>query len=231
MAAFQIRQDYEYQGHDRWRWWVWLDAESSDLSEVERVTWKLHETFPQPVVEATNRTENFRLERIGWGMFVLRADIHLQNGGKMELRHMLSLAYPESVQHERSLTRSNQPKVFLSYAAEDARIAARVQEQLRKKGYSVIGVQDLKPGLPWAVALRDILRMSDAFATVVSTDFLCDSMRLELEEARKAKLPVVILLKKGVKLDPLLTSEQTLEFDKEDLEQVISEALLRVKIR
>jgi len=229
MAGFQIRQDYEYQGHDRWRWWVWLDAEPSDLARVERVTWKLHETFPQPVVEVTNRAENFRLERMGWGTFALRADVQLLDGVKVELRHMLELAYPESAQHERRRTRSDQPKVFLSYAAEDARIAARVREQLRSGGYSVTGQQDLKPGLPWAVALRDMLRTSDAFV-MVTTDFVCYSMRSELEEARKAKLPVVILLKRGVKLDPLLSSEQVLEFGTKDLERTIADALLRVKI-
>jgi hypothetical protein len=230
VTAFQIRHDYEYQGHDRWRWWVWLDAEPSDLARVERVIWKLHETFPQPVVEATNRAENFRLERTGWGMFALRADVRLLDGGKVELRHTLELAYPESAQHERRRTRLDQPKVFLSYAAEDARIATRVREQLRSGGYSVVGPQDLKPGLPWEVALREMLLASDAFVTVVTNDFLCDSMLSEFEKARKAKLPVVVLLKRGVKLDSLLSSEQVLEFDTKDLERTIADALLRVKI-
>jgi YEATS family/TIR domain len=230
MGAFRIRQDYEYQGRDRWRWWVWLDAEPSDLARVERVIWKLHETFPQPVVEVTNRADNFRLERIGWGTFELRAEIQLLDGKKTELRHMLELTYPESVQQERRRARSDKPKVFLSFAAENVRIAGRVRDQLRDRGYIVAGPQDLKPGLPVAVALRDMLRESDALVGLVTTDFLCESMRTELEEARKERVPVVVLLKRGVQLDPALSLEQMLEFDSADLEHTVAHALSRIKI-
>src|SRR5262245_61158701 len=230
MGAFRIRQGYEYQSHDRWRWWVWIDAEPADLARVERVIWKLHETFPQPVVEVTNRADNFRLERIGWGTFELRAEMQLLDGEKVELRHMLELTYPESAQQERRRARSDKPKVFLSFAAEDVRIAGRVRDQLRDHGYIVAGPSDLKPGLPVAVALRDMLRKSDALVGLVTTDSVCDSIRTELDEARKQRVPVVVLLKRGVQIDPILSSEQVLEFDSADLEQTVAGALSRVKI-
>lgn len=65
---------------------------------VERVAYqvvfKLHETFRDPIVEVT--AAPFELKRFGWGTFVVKAFIHLQDGRELETSHMLSFEKPET---------------------------------------------------------------------------------------------------------------------------------------
>ena len=70
----RIAQDQHYQGEDWWNWSVWVDAPPNELERVERVIWRLHPTFPEPVREHRNRADKFRLESAGWGTFHVRAD-------------------------------------------------------------------------------------------------------------------------------------------------------------
>jgi transcription initiation factor IIF auxiliary subunit len=91
----KIAQDQHYQGDDWWDWSVWIDADSAELARIDRVTWHLHPTFPQPVREQTNRGENFRLSTAGWGTFRIRADVDMNDGTKNKLSHELELYYPD----------------------------------------------------------------------------------------------------------------------------------------
>ena len=89
----KIKQDEKYDGDDWWHWSVWLDGD--DVTEVEKVVWKLHPTFPEPEREADNRDRNFRIDASGWGGFVIKADVHMKDGSKKQLRHELELHYPD----------------------------------------------------------------------------------------------------------------------------------------
>jgi hypothetical protein len=240
MQRYRIAQNSDFLGRDRWRWWVWIEASPEDLLQVASVTWKLHASFPQPVVESTDREHQFRLERIGWGVFTLGADLNLLDGSRLCLQQRLELSYPEEGRQVASKTvqsrslasqQSKPPSVFLSYPAEDSRFATRLREELNSSGFEVTGSQDFRPGLPWEVALRKVLQRSDGFVMVASDDALQGSVLLELEEARKAQLPTLILLKQGVELDNLLPSEEVLPFNPGNFAATISEVLARVQIK
>lgn len=89
----KIKQSQKYEGQDWWKWSVWID--DKDLGEVERVTWKLHPTFPQPERVISDPSDKFKLDSAGWGAFVVKADVRLKDGTKRELEHELELHYPD----------------------------------------------------------------------------------------------------------------------------------------
>ena len=91
----RIAQDQQYNGGDWWTWSVWIEAPSAELDNVQKVTWRLHPTFPHPVREQTNRDENFRLKTAGWGTFKVRADVTMNDGSTVKLSHELCLTYPD----------------------------------------------------------------------------------------------------------------------------------------
>jgi transcription initiation factor IIF auxiliary subunit len=90
----KIAQDQEYEGGDWWSWSVWIEAHPVELEKIEKVVWRLHPTFPEPVREVSNRKEKFRLETGGWGTFRVRAEVVMKGGAKAALSHDLKLQYP-----------------------------------------------------------------------------------------------------------------------------------------
>jgi len=90
-----IAQDQHYHGGDWWAWSVWIEAPDAELDKVQKVTWHLHPTFPDPVREKTNRSEKFRLDTAGWGGFKVRADVTMKDGSTVKLSHQLELTYTE----------------------------------------------------------------------------------------------------------------------------------------
>ena len=91
----KIAQDQQYHGGDWWTWSVWLEAPAGELDQVQKVTWRLHPTFPDPVKELTNRDEQFKLTTSGWGTFKVKADVAMKDGTVVKLHHQLELIYPD----------------------------------------------------------------------------------------------------------------------------------------
>ena len=91
---YGIGQDYEYVGHDYWKWRSWLVSENGALDAVTQVEWFLHPTFPTSRIVCTDRERRFLLETAGWGTFELRANVHLVTGEVVKLSHRLVLEYP-----------------------------------------------------------------------------------------------------------------------------------------
>ncbi len=48
------------------------------IDKVERVVYRLHKTFPDPVREIRNRDNAFELKVSAWGQFMLHADVYLE---------------------------------------------------------------------------------------------------------------------------------------------------------
>lgn len=90
-----IRQRSSYLGNDSWRWSVWLDGSSVDMSKVDHVVWHLHPTFSPPIRSVSDRSTGFRLSARGWGTFELRAVIYGSNSETPmhSLSHHLELHY------------------------------------------------------------------------------------------------------------------------------------------
>jgi NTE family protein len=93
--ALAIAQDSEYQGNEFWAWSVWISGPADQLDSVERVTYTLHASFPDPVRTVTDRSTGFRLETGGWGVFRLYATVHYRDGSSEDLEHDLELTSPD----------------------------------------------------------------------------------------------------------------------------------------
>jgi len=89
--ALQIKQGFEYQGDDKWRWWIWLDGPQAELDAVDYVVYTLHRTFVNPVRTVTDRNSQFRLETSGWGEFRIYAKVVTKDGDSSRLIHDLVL--------------------------------------------------------------------------------------------------------------------------------------------
>lgn len=89
--AIKIEQGFKYQGNDWWKWWIWVDGTDKELDQIERVTYTLHPTFPNPVVTTSDRETKFRLETAGWGTFRIHAKVLKKNGEEQKLHHDLVL--------------------------------------------------------------------------------------------------------------------------------------------
>lgn len=93
--ALEIKQGFEYQGKDWWKWWVWVDGPEQELDRIEYVEYTLHSSFPKPVRQITDRSSKFRLETAGWGVFTIYIKVVYKGGEKTFLEHDLELLYPD----------------------------------------------------------------------------------------------------------------------------------------
>jgi transcription initiation factor IIF auxiliary subunit len=91
----EIRQWEEYEGEDWWKWAVWVEGSDEDLNQIEYVEWALHPTFPKPIRKTSNRSNKFRLETGGWGVFPISARVQTKAGDSLNLKHKLRLHYPD----------------------------------------------------------------------------------------------------------------------------------------
>ena len=71
-------------------WEIFLMPKDA-LSQVDSVTYTLHETFPDPVRPVTDRESGFKLRSKGWGEFQVKVEIYLENREKLTKYHWLEL--------------------------------------------------------------------------------------------------------------------------------------------
>jgi len=91
----QIQQYAHYEGSDWWKWSVWIQGPDSELDQIASVTYILHPTFQNPVRTIGTRSNKFRLDSAGWGIFVIRAKIQFTHGETKDLKHQLELLYED----------------------------------------------------------------------------------------------------------------------------------------
>jgi tetratricopeptide (TPR) repeat protein len=72
-----------------YEWKVFMD-ESNRLDEVESVEYKLHPTFPDPIVITNDRYSKFSITATGWGEFSIHITINLMNGDQEFTDYYLS---------------------------------------------------------------------------------------------------------------------------------------------
>lgn len=202
---YSIEQKYDYAGNDLWNWSVRIGGDEAELDRIKKVVWYLHHTFRNPVVTATKRETQFELSRKGWGVFQLRAELHLDDSSKQTLTHWLELAYPDDDDHT-VVMRGGTPvskgvaknKVFLSYGAEDRKLIAQVRGKLEERGYEVLDPSNIEPGAPIDASINKMVRDSDLVMGFVTSDFASPFVVSELNKAQASQKPVVAVLKSGV---------------------------------
>jgi hypothetical protein len=203
--SYRIAQDQHYLGTDRWKWSAWIEASVEELDQVEVVTWILHPTFTPSRIESRARDKHFRLERSGWGTFMLRAQ--LQRNGESSaliLKHNLKLDYPDDseIVPSRNATgddpapraRANRPKVFLSYSSEDKLHAQEIRSMVENLGAQVLDPSTISSDLPIEAATRKMIRESDAVMSVVGSEYLSPWVVAQMKLAQAEEKPVVTML-------------------------------------
>lgn len=130
----KVKQTSKKMTDNRWKWSISLDATPEKLDTVKKVVYHLHPTFPNPVVEKTNRKANFKLSTSGWGTFVVRVEIHYKDGRVEELRHRLTFKH-------------DTPKVFLSYPSSesDSDVVRDVKNKAKDLGWEISTADTLSP--------------------------------------------------------------------------------------
>jgi len=198
--SLRIDQDSQYAGRDRWQWSVWIEAdEPSDLDEVKEVVWILHPSFRRSRIVRKTRSTKFKLEASGWGSFLVRAELRLNNDESLELSANLNLHYPDEadtsrVRSMRSVDKGDVPKVFLSYSAADRRMATDVKNQLLSIGTQVFDLSDIEPGESWASKLGEMIRQSDAVIGVIGPDEASPAVVREIQQAQESGKPVLAVV-------------------------------------
>ncbi|HXJ39668.1 MAG TPA: pYEATS domain-containing protein [Bryobacteraceae bacterium] len=189
--ALEIKQESKYKGGRSsgwWEWSVWVDGSPAELSKVKSVTYRLHETFPQPIRVKKNRKEKFRLDSWGWGEFTIFVNIDTGEGKPITKRHYLTLEVPRSSE----MPTSQPAAIYVCYAASDKRIALALEEVLRAANLNVINAGQIS-GSSFRVALAESLKMIDAVVAVVSED-PSEWVLFEIGLAQDADVPVILVM-------------------------------------
>jgi pYEATS domain-containing protein involved in immunity/TIR domain-containing protein len=197
--SYRIAQDFEYVGNDYWRWSAWIEGSDAELDKVKEVVWILHPSFSQSRVVSKQRADKFRLSTAGWGTFLLKAEVVLADGQKLQLKHNLDLEYPaeKSEAPRRSMASPptrRQPVVYLSYSAEDSRVAAKLRTALESEGIEIQDQTRLKPGQPWNDTLRNMLAKSDGVVGLVGEGEVTSWVSAEIQAAAASAKPTLVLI-------------------------------------
>lgn len=164
-----LRNRWKYQpkgpGRDWWEWEAFLeDGGSGELGEVAFVEYVLHPTYGDRIRRVTNPTGGFALKAGGLGGFTLTAFLHLTDGSRKKLQHMLQVDY--------------RPDTGTSKTTEES--TRLLQELLKGRGLYT-GPLDGKYGAATADAVRTFQREQgldvDGFAGPRTRDALLGEPR------------------------------------------------------
>jgi hypothetical protein len=216
--SYRIAQDFEYAGNDYWRWSAWIDAEATELDEVEAVVWILHPTFKQSRVRVTERSSQFKLTTAGWGTFLLRAELALKGGDKRLLKHNLRLDYPtlsaEAASTDTPAARAARPlTVFLSYSGQDALAASKLRNTLTQAGIDVLDQTQIPAADSLTDAVKRLIARADGVLAFVGDDEVSPWVRDELGTAVSGGKPAFALLGPSASNVGIPTDVNTLRVD------------------
>jgi transcription initiation factor IIF auxiliary subunit len=198
-TTLRLVNDSQPQSEGWWNWSVWVDGSPEDLAEIDSVTYRLHPTFPNPVVKIRDRSTNFKLASVGWGEFAIAADVTMKDGRTVRLERWLELG-PEAGSKSAPRAAKPRPSVFLSHSIADKEIVAALSEVLEQHGVEVrTAEQLLETGDETAPELGKHLQDSDAVVALFSNP---PSRWLEQE--------AVMALKKGTYVVPVLIAGATI---------------------
>jgi hypothetical protein len=198
--SYRIEQDFQYVGNDYWHWGAWIEGEDAELDKVTEVVWILHPSFKRQRVVSRQRSDKFRLQTAGWGIFLLRAEIVLADGDRELLKHNLRLEYPSTSEPGASAqsTASALPErpwtVFLSYSTQDTKVAAILRNGLAKEGLEVVDQTNLAPGVPFSETLQRLMERADCVVCIVAEDEISPLVNDEIKAAIASAKPTWVLL-------------------------------------
>jgi hypothetical protein len=164
-SSLRLENDSEPRGEGWWKWSVWVDGSSEDLAGLESVTYRLHPTFPKPVVQVTDASTKFRFSSAGWGEFAISADAHMKDGRTIRLERWLELGSTKDA----STIEKRRPSVFLSYSVADSETVNVLCDALAKQGIDVrTAEQSVEAGGDFLPQIDRQLQEADAVVALVS---------------------------------------------------------------
>ena len=205
--ALEIKQQSTYKGDDWWDWSVWVDGTDAELSKVKSVTYRLHETFPEPVRVLKNRRNKFRLDSAGWGEFTIFVKIDTGDRKPIVRRHYLTL---EKTTKKQAATTVQPVSIYLCYAASDKRIALELEKVLTEASFQVLNASQIS-GASFRVALAESLKEIDAVLAIISGE-PSEWVLFEVGLAQGASVPVVLAVESGSALPAPLAKLPVVEF-------------------
>jgi hypothetical protein len=217
-----LEQDTKPVTNGWWSWAVWLAGDPAELDQVQRVTYYLHPTFPEPVQAKTNRENGFRLEGNGWGEFTVRARLDFKEGRTEILSLPLRFGDAES-----RLPRV--PTFFISHSLADADTAQTVRQALTEDLHLEF-VEPEPPEAGLSLSVESQIQDSDALIAIVSDE---KSLWVErdIDLAQRLGVPVVPVVVGSAKLPGKLVASEVIRLDKlgkmSKLAESLEEALSR----
>lgn len=80
------------RGNYNWfEWQIFVDEPADKLERIDRVEYRLHETFPNPVRVVSDATSKFALRAEGWGEFWVFITIYMKDGTEKHDKYYLKL--------------------------------------------------------------------------------------------------------------------------------------------
>lgn len=89
MNAFSLKNTSRNVGGGRWQWTAYIDGPSQYLDRIRSVSYYLHPSFKPSVQQGDSARPGHPLTATGWGVFVIRAEVSLDDGTRRIYEHML----------------------------------------------------------------------------------------------------------------------------------------------
>lgn len=224
-SSLRLENSSEPHGEGWWKWSVWVEGAPEDLASVESVTYRLHPTFPRPVVKVTTSGTKFKLSSAGWGEFAISADAHMKDGRSIRLERWLELGDKKT-----AMPGTRRPAVFLSYSIADSHVAKKLSESLAQRGIDVrTAEQATEAGEEFQSQIDKQLQTADAVVAVVSEppSRFVEQEAISAHNKGRYVLPVAI---GGAQVSGLLSQFARFELaDTNHLEGLADQIAARVK--
>jgi hypothetical protein len=201
-TTLRLENDSELKREGWWHWSVWLDGSDEDIDRVVSVVYRLHPTFPHPVVRVTTPETRFRLQSAGWGEFLIAADAAMKPGTEPASVHLERWLELEGAQ---SVNRGKTPSVFLSHSVADSDVADSLRNALRTEGIEVkTADESLDPGDELFPQIERQMRDTDAVVAIVSppASHWVEQEAVAAHEKGRYVIPVVL---RGARVDAVLS--------------------------
>lgn len=90
--SLYLKQDFDYQGNDKWLWSLGVYGPDEVLEKIEFVRYTLPPIFPQPTIKSTDRKSNFRVFEETYEPFRIYVKVVYKDGSEENMEHDLTLA-------------------------------------------------------------------------------------------------------------------------------------------
>lgn len=91
---YALRTKRKREGYTWFKWKVFMKELADKLAQVQKVEYRLHETFEKTIWVVEDRNSQFALEGDGWGAFYIYITIYLNDGTEEYTQYYLDLDKP-----------------------------------------------------------------------------------------------------------------------------------------